>query len=224
MTSPARYTAVDISRDHLRNATKEFARLYPEIEAVAVCADYTRSFDVPSPGARPDAKRVGFFPGSTIGNFTPDEAVIFLESAAALLDGGDLLIGVDLKKDIARLNAAYNDAQGVTAAFNLNLLVRVNCELGGDFDIAAFAHRAHYDVGHGRIEMHLISARAQTVTIGDHRFDFAPGETIHTENSYKYAIPEFEEIAATAGFQALECWTDPDDLFSIHYLRAGGAG
>ncbi len=221
MTSPARYTAVDISRDHLRRSAEQLAGLFPDIEIAAVCADYTRPFDVPSPTARPDAKRVGFFPGSTIGNFTPDEAVGFLESASRLLDGGDLVIGVDLKKDSARLNAAYNDAEGVTAAFNLNLLVRVNRELGGDFDVAAFDHRAHYDAAAGRIEMHLISRRAQTVTIGDQRFGFAAGETIHTENSYKYAITEFHEIAAAAGFPALECWTDADNLFSIHYLRAG---
>ncbi len=223
MTSPARYTAVDISRDHLWNSAEDLARLFPDIEIAAVCADYTRPFDVPSPRVRPDAKQIGFFPGSTIGNFTPIEAVAFLESAARLLDGGDFVIGVDLKKDPERLNAAYNDAQGITAAFNLNLLVRINRELGGDFDIDAFEHRAHYDARHGRIEMHLISRRAQTVAIGDHRFDFAAGETIHTENSYKYAIEEFQKIAVSAGFRALEFWTDEDRLFAIHYLRDRGA-
>ena len=223
MTSPTRYTAVDISRDHLRKSADDLARLFPDIEIAAVCADYTQPFDVPSPRVRPDAKRVGFFPGSTIGNFTPIEAVDFLKSAADLLNGGDLVIGVDLKKDIERLNAAYNDAEGITAAFNLNLLVRINRELGGDFDIDAFDHRAHYDARHGRIEMHLINRRAQTVAIGDHRFSFSEGETIHTENSYKYAIEEFQEIAASAGFRALDSWADEDRLFSIHYLRAEGA-
>ena len=221
MAAPARCTAVDISRDHLRSAAENLAHLFPDIEIAAVCADYTRPFDVPAPAARPDAKRVGFFPGSTIGNFTPDEAVVFLRSAARMLGGGDLVIGVDLKKDVARLNAAYNDGEGVTAAFNLNLLVRINRELGGDFEVAAFEHRAHYNAREGRIEMHRLSRDAQTVTIGGHRFDFAPGETIHTENSYKYAIEEFQDIAATARFRALECWTDAEDLFSIHYLRAG---
>ncbi len=208
--------------EHLRASADELARTHPGVEIVAVCADYTRPFDVPSPPDRPDARRVGFFPGSTIGNFTPDEAVDFLESAAGLLDGGDMLIGVDLKKDIDRLNAAYNDSEGVTAAFNLNLLARINRELDGDFDIDGFEHRAHYDARQGRIEMHLISGRAQTVAIGDHRFDFAPGETIHTENSYKYSIEEFRDVAERAGFTTLKTWTDPEDLFSIHYLRAGG--
>jgi len=223
MTSPARHTAVDISRDHLRNSAKDLARIFPDIEIAAVCADYTQPFDVPSPDERPDAKRVGFFPGSTIGNFTPDEAVAFLKSTASLLNGGDLVVGVDLKKDPGHLIAAYNDSEGVTAAFNLNLLVRINRELGGDFEIDAYEHRAHYNAGQGRIEMHLISLRDQTVAIGKNRFNFSEGETIHTENSCKYGIEEFQEIAARGGFRALDCWTDEDRLFSIHYLRAQGA-
>jgi uncharacterized SAM-dependent methyltransferase len=133
-----------------------------------------------------------------------------------------MLIGVDLKKDVDRLNAAYNDSEGVTAAFNLNLLARINRELGGDLDIEGFEHRAHYDAREGRIEMHLICRRTQTVAIGDHRFEFAPGETIHTENSYKYSIEEFRDVAGRAGFAALKTWTDAEDLFSIHYLRARG--
>lgn len=223
MISPARYTAVDISRDHLRNSAEDLARMFPEIEIAAVCGDYTRLFDVSTPCARADAKRVGFFPGSTIGNFTPIEAAAFLEFSTGLLDGGDFIIGVDLKKDPDHLTAAYNDAEGITAAFNLNLLARINCELDGDFDVDAFEHRAHYDLQKGRIEMHLISRRAQTAAIDDHRFDFFKDETIHTENSYKYGIEEFQEIATSAGFQALNCWTDEDRLFSIHYLRAQDA-
>ncbi len=220
MKSPARHTAVDISRDHLRNSAEDLARIFPDIEIAAVCADYTRPFDIPSPAARPNAKRVGFFPGSTIGNFTPVEAVAFLQSAASLLNGGGFVIGVDLKKDVERLHAAYNDSEGITAAFNLNLLVRVNRELGGNFDIDAFEHRADYNAQAGRIEMHLISRRNQTVAIGDHRFVFSKDETIHTENSYKYGIEEFQEVAASAGFRALDFWTDEDRLFSIHYLQA----
>ena len=220
MISPARYTAVDISRDHLRNSAEDLARMFPEIEIAAVCGDYTRLFDVSTPCARAGAKRVGFFPGSTIGNFTPIEAAAFLEFSTGLLDGGDFIIGVDLKKDPDHLTAAYNDAEGITAAFNLNLLARINCELDGDFDVDAFEHCAHYDLQKGRIEMHLISRRAQTAAIDDHRFDFFKDETIHTENSYKYGIEEFQEIATSAGFQALNCWTDEDRLFSIHYLRA----
>ena len=220
----AGYTAVDISRDHLKRSAEDLARLYPDMEIAAVCADYTKPFDVPPPSAKADARRVGFFPGSTIGNFTPAEAVEFLRTAAKLLEGGDLIIGVDLKKDIARLESAYNDSEGVTAAFNLNLLARINRELSGDFIIDAFEHRAHYDPVAGRIEMHLISRRDQFVTVGGRRFDFAAGETIHTENSYKYAMEEFREVAANAGFKALGGWTDDENLFSIHYLRAESAG
>jgi dimethylhistidine N-methyltransferase len=220
MATPARCTALDISRDHLRGAAEELAGRFPDIEIAAVCADYTRPFEVPAPSTRPDARRIGFFPGSTIGNFTPDEAVEFLRTAARLLDGGDLVIGVDLQKDPAILNAAYNDAEGVTAAFNLNLLVRINRELGGNFDVAAFTHRAHYNADAGRIEMHLISRETASVTIGAHRFAFAAGETIHTENSCKYTIEGFREIAAKAGFRTAESWTDPDRLFSIHYLQS----
>ena len=220
----AGYTAVDISRDHLKRSAEDLARLYPDIEIAAICADYTKPFDVPPPSAKADARRVGFFPGSTIGNFTPAEAVEFLRTAAKLLEGGDLIIGVDLKKDIARLESAYNDSEGVTAAFNLNLLARINRELSGDFIIDAFEHRAHYDPVAGRIEMHLISRRDQFVTVGGRRFDFVAGETIHTENSYKYAIEEFREVAANAGFKVVGGWTDDENLFSIHYLRAESAG
>ena len=219
----AGYTAVDISRDHLKRSAEDLARLYPDIEIAAICADYTKPFDVPPPSAKADARRVGFFPGSTIGNFTPAEAVEFLRTAAKLLEGGDLIIGVDLKKDIARLESAYNDSEGVTAAFNLNLLARINRELSGDFIIDAFEHRAHYDPVAGRIEMHLISRCDQFVTVGGRRFDFAAGETIHTENSYKYAIEEFREVAANAGFKVVGGWTDDENLFSIHYLRAKSA-
>lgn len=222
LAAPAAYTAVDISRDHLLAAAGQLAGDFPSIEVIAVCADYTRPFDAPRPRARPDAKRVGFFPGSTIGNFTRAEAVAFLATARGILDGGDMLIGVDLKKDAALLDAAYDDAQGVTAAFNLNLLARINRELGGDFDLAAFAHRAFYNETEGRIEMHLVSARRQHATVAGRTFDFDAGETIHTENSYKYSIAEFQALARCAGFEPLHAWTDADDLFSIHYLSGAG--
>lgn len=222
LEAPAACTAVDISRGHLIASAQDLARDYPDVEISAVCADYTRPFDVAPPKFRPDARRVGFFPGSTIGNFAPDEAVEFLSGAAGLLVGGDFLIGVDLKKDTARLNAAYDDSQGVTAAFNLNLLTRINREMGGDFQLDQFGHQAFFNEKQGRIEMHLRSLRAQTATIGGHVFDFAAGETIHTENSYKYGIAEFQALAARAGFDALRSWTDPDELFSVHYLRASG--
>ena len=221
--APAAYTAVDISRDHLLVSAASLARAFPGLEVHAVCADYTRPFEVAPPSRLPGARRVGFFPGSTIGNFTPDEAVAFLESAARLLDGGDLLIGVDLEKDEATLNAAYNDAEGVTAAFNLNLLARINRELGADFELSAFAHRAFYDAHKGRIEMHLVSRRDQTVTISGRSFRFRQGESIHTENSHKYTVDGFARIARRAGFKPAHVWIDDHRLFAIHYL-SGGAG
>lgn len=220
LETPAACTAVDISRDHLIASAENLAADYPNVAIAAICADYTQPFDVNPPKSHPDARRVGFFPGSTIGNFAPDEAVDFLSTAAKLLSGGDLLVGVDLKKDTARLTAAYDDAQGVTAAFNLNLLTRINRELGGDFELDGFAHLALYNEALGRIEMHLRSLRAQTVSVGGCRFEFAADETIHTENSCKYSIEEFQALAARAGFETLHSWTDPEELFSVHYLRA----
>lgn len=217
---PVAYTAVDISRDHMLQSAAALAGDFPGLDVIAVCADYTRPFDVPDPPAAPGARRIGFFPGSTIGNFDPDGAVRFLAGAAGILRGGGMLIGVDLKKDEAILNAAYNDGKGVTAAFNLNLLVRINDELGGDFDLAGFAHKAFYNAAEGRIEMHLISLRDQTATVGEAEFRFAEGEMIHTENSYKYSVDDFRDVARRAGFSPHAVWTDPDDLFSIHYLRA----
>ena len=217
---PAAYTAVDISREHLLRSTAALAADHPGLEVHAVCADYTRNFVLPQPASKPDAVPVIFFPGSTVGNFAPADAETFLRRTAALIRGGDLLIGVDLKKDAAILNAAYNDEDGVTAAFNLNLLARANRELGADFDLAAFAHLAFYDEEEGRIEMHLVSLARQTVRIGDHRIAFADGETIHTENSYKYSVVEFQALAGRAGFAAPQVWVDGDDLFSIHHLRA----
>lgn len=222
LDAPAACTAVDISRDHLLAAARDLAVEYPDVEITAICADYTQPFDVSKPNNHPDARRVGFFPGSTIGNFAPDEAAEFLKGAAKILSGGDFLVGVDLKKDKARLDAAYDDAQGVTAAFNLNLLTRINRELGADFKLDGFAHQAFFNEALGRIEMHLRSLRAQTVKIGDAVFEFKADETIHTENSYKYSIGEFQALAARAGFTALHSWTDPDALFSVHYLRAAG--
>jgi len=168
-------------------------------------------------------RRVIYFPGSTIGNFTPAEATQFLGVARDLAGvGGGMLIGVDLKKDAARLNAAYNDARGITAEFNLNLLARINRELGADFDVAAFRHRAYYDEARGRIEMHLESMKAQAVTIRGRVVRFRAGETIHTENSCKYSVREFQQLAAGAGWAPVECWMDAEQLFSVHYLAVLG--
>jgi len=217
---PAAYVAVDISREHLLQASAALAADYPDLEVRALCADFTRPFAVPPVNGASPARRVGFFPGSTIGNFDRDAAIRFLGGAAETLGpGGGMVIGVDLKKDEAVLNGAYNDAQGVTAAFNLNLLRRINRELGGDFDPARFRHAAHYDASLGRIEMHLVSEAKQTVRLGRRSFSFAKGETIHTENSYKYGIDEFQDLARAAGFVAERVWTDANRLFSIHYLE-----
>jgi len=219
LEAPTAYVPVDISRDHLREAAAQLAADFPELPVVAVCADYTRPFDLPKlPG--PAGKRVGFFPGSTVGNFEPQQVVQFLDHWAELLGpGGEMLIGVDLKKDPDILDDAYNDRAGINAAFNLNLLERVNRELGGDFDLDRFEHHAFYNPAAGRVELYLKSLAEQSVRVAGRRFDFAEGELIHTENSYKYAIPEFRELAARAGFRTIHTWTDRADLFSVHYLR-----
>jgi dimethylhistidine N-methyltransferase len=185
----------------------------------AVCADYSRPLALPVLDGVTPRRRVIYFPGSTIGNFTRAGALEFLRHAQALAGaGGAMLVGVDLKKDPARLHSAYNDAQGVTAAFNLNLLTRINRELAGNFDVAAFEHHAFYDVAKGRIEMHLRSLRRQTVSVAGHVFEFGESETIHTENSCKYAVEEFQQLAREAGFTPAQCWCDAERLFSIHYL------
>lgn len=219
LIEPAAYVAVDISREHLLGAAKMLAEDYPGLDVHAVCADFTKPFKVRAPAGRPDARRVGFFPGSTLGNFLPDDARRFLSNAVALLgSGGAMVIGIDLKKDTAILNAAYNDAQGVTADFNLNLLHRINAELGADFDVGKFRHRAHYNAEAGRVEMHLYSMGMQDVRVDNATYRFADGESIHTENSHKYSVDEFRMMARGAGFEPGEVWTDDAQLFSIHYL------
>lgn len=221
LASPAAYVAVDISREHLREAAAQLAADFPDLSVVAVCADYTRAFRLP-PLAGPAGKRVGFFPGSTIGNFEPDAVTRFLRNCAELLGpGGEMLIGADLKKAPAVLNAAYNDRAGINAAFNLNLLQRINRELDGDFVMGRFAHVATYKETAGRVELYLKSLAAQQVTVAGRRFEFSDGELIHTENSYKYAIPEFQALARRAGFLPVRTWTDKDGLFSLQYFRQG---
>jgi dimethylhistidine N-methyltransferase len=215
------YTGVDISKNHLFFAAQSLARDFPHVRVAAVCADYTRPFMLPN-SATTSAKTVGFFPGSTIGNFTRSEARTFLAGLAKILGtGGELLIGVDLKKDPAILHDAYNDHQGVTAAFNLNLLVRINRELGADFDLTGFRHDAPYNAAEGRIEMHLVSERDQTIRVAGRPIEFRRGETIHTENSHKFEVDEFQHLAIGAGFRPVAVWTDERDLFSVHYLRVG---
>ena len=218
---PSAYVAIDISREQLLDACNELSLLYPDLPITAVCADYSQPLDWQDIAPQDNARRLAFFPGSTIGNFQPDQAIAFLSKVREQVgkDGG-LLIGVDLKKDRARLHAAYNDRAGVTAAFNLNLLHRINRELGGDFNPQQFRHHAFYNEQAGRIEMHLVSRRAQRVRIGEHEFSFAEGESIHTENSYKYTVSGFQALAAQAGFRAGDVWEDEERLFSVHYLQA----
>jgi dimethylhistidine N-methyltransferase len=216
---PAAYVPVDISREHLRDAAISLAEDFPTLAVVAVCADYTRPFPLP-PLPGPSGKRVGFFPGSTIGNFEPHAAVDFLANYACILGpGGEMLIGVDLKKDPEILNAAYNDRAGVTAAFNLNLLGRINRELDGDLDIGRFEHVAFYNEVEGRIEIYIRSLANQEAWIGGTPIHFVKGELIHTEYSYKYSVPEFRALAAEAGFRPVHTWTDHAELFSVHYFR-----
>jgi L-histidine Nalpha-methyltransferase len=216
---PAAYVPVDISREHLRDAATNIAEDFPLLPVIAVCADYTRPFPLP-PLRGPSGKRVGFFPGSTIGNFEPEAAVGFLANYARILGaGGEMLIGVDLKKEREVLDAAYDDRAGVTAAFNLNLLERVNRELDGDLDVDRFEHVAFYSEAAGRIEIYIRSLADQRVRIAGEPVRFAKGELIHTEYSYKYAVGEFRALAAQAGFRPVDTWTDPAALFSVHYFR-----
>lgn len=219
--NPVAYVPIDIASVQLRDSAATLAMHFPELQVVAICADYSKPLALPDTGRLGARRRAIYFPGSTIGNFTAQEALEFLQRVRTLAGtGGAMLVGVDLKKDVALLNAAYNDARGVTAQFNLNLLARINRELGADFDIAAFRHDAFYNDVLGRIEMHLVSLKAQEVTIGAHRFAFRAGETIHTENSCKYTVAEFQALARSAGFTPERCWTDPDRMFAIHYLVA----
>ncbi len=217
LRDPAAYVPVDISAEHLLASARRLARRYPGLVIRPVAADFTRPFALPPLPAA--SRRVVFFSGSTVGNFHPPEAVGLLAHIARLVGpGGGLLIGVDLKKDRRTLDAAYNDREGVTAAFNLNVLERMRKELGADIDPARFRHRAIYNEDAGRIEMHLVSAEAQTVSVGGFSFDFAEGETVCTEYSYKYALDEFRALASRAGFAVNRVWTDAGGLYSVQYL------
>ena len=213
------YVPIDISRDYLKMEAEDLASDHPNLNIIAICADYTKPFPMPE-GLSGGVDCTGFFPGGTIGNMLPEEAAGFLRHAGSLLgSGAGFIIGVDLKKDPAILHAAYNDAKGVTADFNMNVLRRINNELGGSFTLPQFRHRALYNVVLGRIEMHLESLEEQTASIGGQDFFFRKGETIHTENSYKYKVAEFQELAKSAGLDPVKAWWDVDWLFSIHFLR-----
>ena len=211
---PAAYLPVDISPAALRGAAERLGREFPWLEIVPVNGDFSRPVELP----RSRAPRVVYFPGSTIGNLSPEEAHAFLSMTRG--QAARMLVGVDLRKDANVLHAAYNDSRRVTAAFNLNLLARINRELGADFDLARFAHYAFYNAAAGRIEMHLVSLARQVVRIGRYRFAFDAGESIHTENSYKYSIEGFRALAARAGYAAEKTWTDGKELFAVHALKS----
>lgn len=217
-TDLAAYVPIDISKDHLLAIAVKLRHRYPSIPVIPVVADY--GTDVALPASVPNGTRTAFFPGSTIGNFAPAEAVEFLRRIARMLGpGGGLLIGVDLAKDRETLEAAYDDAARVTAEFNRNLLVRINRELGGNFSLEDFQHRAIWNPEQGRVEMHLVSQKAQIVRIGDRTFDFAKGESIWTESSHKFTLEQFADIAARAGYRVENVWTDERPWFSVQYLR-----
>ena len=214
---PAAYVPLDISGEHLETSAKTLQADYDWLDIYAVCADYSQSIVLPP--EIPLNQPMAFFPGSSIGNFAPDRAAEFLGRVRSLVgSGGKLLIGVDRKKDKAVLESAYNDAAGVTAAFNLNVLTHLNRELSGDFDITKFAHRAIYNDQVGSIQMYLESKVAQRVELGGQTIEFAASEEIHTENSYKYHPEEFEALAAQAGWQSELHLTDADDYFSVFLL------
>ncbi|ABA04571.1 conserved hypothetical protein [Nitrobacter winogradskyi Nb-255] len=213
----AAYVPVDISGDFLNAQARGLRKEFPHLEIHPVTADFTAPFHLPDQVAA--MPKVGFFPGSTLGNFEPHEANRFLRGARDILGkGAYMLIGVDLEKNERRMYEAYNDAAGVTARFNLNMLARVNRELGGNFDLAAFAHRAIYNRERHRIEMHLVSKKPQTARLHGHSFAFRAGESIHTESSYKYSIERFNALAKGSGWTPVAAWTDPERMFSVHAL------
>lgn len=219
LSVPAAYMPIDISGEFLEIQAEALRRRQPGLAVRPVVADFVVA-DLPQP--RQGERRVGFFPGSTIGNFDPDEACTFLRRARNTLRGGALLVGVDLVKSPHVLHAAYNDAAGITAAFNKNILLRINRELGAGFDPATFDHYAFYDPRLRRIEMHLVSKTDQQVDVLGRAIDFAEGEPIHTESSYKYTLGDFQDLALAAGYVPAAAFVDQDRQFSLHWLEPAG--
>ncbi|MBD1913981.1 MULTISPECIES: L-histidine N(alpha)-methyltransferase [unclassified Leptolyngbya] len=214
------YVALDISKQHLYESCVQLVGAYEGLEAIAICTDYTQPLHLPEIPPLKGKRKVGFFPGSSIGNLEPTDVIQFLKNAAMILEPqGDFLIGVDLKKDKVILEPAYDDAKGVSAAFALNVLTRINRELNANFNLQNFSYKAFYNPI-GRIEMYIVSLIEQEVQIGDASISFQAGEHIRTEHSYKYSTVEFQDLAAMAGFQTKCVWTDPDQLFSLHYLHS----
>ncbi|MGE5478346.1 MAG: L-histidine N(alpha)-methyltransferase [Bacteroidales bacterium] len=220
---PAAYVAIDVAREPLLLGARRLGALYPDLTVVPLVADFTRPLVLP-PECGQEGPALGFFPGSTIGNMRPTDARAFLCRAGHLLGpGGWMLVGVDLIKDTALLDAAYDDSQGVTAAFIRNVLARANRELGADFDPDGFDHRAWWNAREGRVEIHLVAARRQVASIDGHRFAFRRGDVIHIEDCYKYGVEQFHWLARLAGFTPEAVWVDDARLFSLHLLaRSGG--
>jgi dimethylhistidine N-methyltransferase len=218
LQAPIAYVPVDISKEQLQRSTSLFQKIFPKLEILPVCADYLEPLKLPSPSQKPTRKIV-YFPGSTIGNFEPLAAGKFLQRVSSYIGaGGGLLIGVDLEKDRHVLERAYNDSAGITAQFNLNLLVRANRELGADFDLQRWRHQAIYNSAERRIEIYLVSEADQTVRLAGHQFDFHAGEKITTEYSYKHTPESFSELAGDAGFDFARMWTDDARLFGVFYF------
>ena len=223
MADDAVYVPIDICESHLLQSTERLKAMFPALQMHPQCADYTQLSSIKQ-AAHTDQRHVFFFPGSTIGNYTPSEAVRLLRHVSQLVgNDGALLIGVDCKKSPDLLNAAYNDADGYTAAFNLNLLARMQRELGAQLDADGFVHYAYYNAALGRIEMHLVSQRKQFIRLESETFHFEEGETIHTENSYKYTTQEFQQLTREAGWHPKMLWTDRDGFFNVHYLSLSAA-
>lgn len=218
LPQPVAYVPVDISGEHLELTALELAADYSRIEILPVCADFTEHFELPLP-TRVASHTAVYFPGSTVGNLMPDQATELLRRITSLCGpGGGLLIGIDLKKDSTKIQAAYDDALGITAQFNLNLLQRINRELGGDFNLDRFKHRAVYNSELGRVEIDLVSCYTQRVTVAGEAFDFTRGEAIRTEYSHKYSIEEFAALAAAAGLLLHHQWTDSAKNFAVLHL------
>jgi dimethylhistidine N-methyltransferase len=221
LTEPRSYIPVDISEEILQSSAKKLEIVFPKIEVHPIVGDYTKEIVLPELfGQETPHKKMVFFPGSTISNFDESSAFTFLTKIHSLLNSGDVLfIGVDLVKPIEILHAAYNDEQGVTAEFNMNLLHRINQSFADSIDLNKFAHHAFFNEERSRIEMHLVSTEKQKIEIAGNHFSFEEGEGIHTENSYKYSVESFQNLAQKCGFQSKKAWVDEDQLFSLHYLE-----
>ena len=217
---PYAYVAIDISLEPLKRSVELLATDFADIKVGGICADFHAPIDLPGEALTEDGRRLAFFPGSTIGNMDPDSALPFLKTIRSMLSDSDgFVVGVDLQKERATLESAYNDAQGVTAQFNLNIIDRMNRELGGTLDVSKFRHRAYYNDDLDRIEMHLESLEPQCFEVAGRGFRMEEGETIHTESSHKYSIEQFDRLVSRAGFRSGEVWTDRNSLFSIHYIE-----